>query len=449
MSGVGANIVDKLIVSGTQLLLVPVLANAWGLNLYGLWVIMFTAPSFLAMGDFGFAQAAGTKMTMAVARGEQEEAVRIFQSAWMAILTSSAGLVALAALVVWLLPDSLLQRSAVMDASDIRLTLFLLILYGIAAIQGSIFFAAFRCAGLFAVGAFWNAFIILIESSAVIAAVWLGGAGPLTAAATFLCGRFVGLSGQFLLLRQWVPWLRLGLTHARWTEMRRLFAPAGAVMLVPIAQALSLQGTALALGAVAGEAAVPAFTAARTLSRVGMQMCWLLNTPLMPEFSAASARKDRGAMATMVLATLAMTTLLVLPYALLFALLGRKAILLWTGGAIQSPEPLLLAMAGSMVFGGFWYPVSNLILALNRHASYTFYYLLFAALGLPATYLLAEYFGATGAGLAMMAMDAAMFVLIALIARRLLVSGDELRRAAPLVGKRLRELIARKVAKTE
>ncbi|EJL32329.1 lipopolysaccharide biosynthesis protein [Novosphingobium sp. AP12] len=448
MSGVGANIVDKLIVSGTQLLLVPVLANAWGLHLYGLWVMMFTAPSFLAMGDFGFAQAAGTKMTMAVARGEHEEAVNIFQSAWVAILTSSAGLVALAALLVWLLPESLLQGGAGMAAGDIRSTLFLLILYGIAAIQGSIFFAGFRCAGLFAVGAFWNALIILVESSAVIAVVWLGGAGPLTAAAAFLGGRLVGLAGQFLLLRQRVPWLRVGLTRARWEETRRLFAPAGAVMLVPIAQALSLQGTALALGAVAGEAAVPAFTAARTLSRVGMQMCWLLNTPLMPEFTAASARKDRGAMATMVLATLAMTVLLVLPYAGIFALLGQEAILLWTGGAIHAPEPLLLAMAGSMVFGGFWYPVSNLILALNRHASYTFYYVLFAALSLPATYLLAERFGATGAGLAMMTMDAAMLVLIVLIARRLLVSGDELRRAVPLARKRLAELFTRKVAKT-
>lgn len=430
VGGVSANIFDKLVVTVTQLTMVPVMANAWGLHLYGLWVLMFTAPSFLAMGDFGFAQAAGTKMTMAVARGEREEAVHIFQSAWVATLLSSAALVGLTAALTWLLPASVFGSDPGMPVGEVRLTLFLLMIYGIAAVQGSIFFAGFRAAGLFAVGAFWNAIIILTESGFIITAVLLG-AQPLAAAITILTGRVLGLIGQNILLRRRVPWLTIGLQRASAAETRSLFAPAGAVMLVPIAQAFYLQGSALALGAAAGQAAVPAFTAARTLSRVGMQMCWLFNTPLMPEFSAAAARRDRRAQAMMVLVTLLVSAALVMPYALLFAVVGREVILTWTHGVIHSPQSLLWVMAGSILFGGFWFPLSNLILALNRHASYTGWFVAFAVLGMPSTFVLARWLGATGAGLSMMLLDLGMLVVIVLLTRRLLVTGRELRTAVP------------------
>lgn len=442
MSGVGANVFDKVVVTVTQLAMVPVMANSWGLHLYGLWVLMFTAPSFLAMGDFGFAQAAGTKMTMAVARGERDEAVHIFQSAWLAILSSSGVLVALTAILALGLPSSLFGADPGMPVNEIRLTLFLLMIYGIAAIQGSIFFAGFRAARLFAVGAYWNALIILVESSAIIVAILMG-APPTVAAATILCGRLFGLVGQNLLLRRRVPWLKIGLGRATLAETKTLFAPAGAVMLVPIAQALYLQGSALALGLAAGQAAVPAFTAARTLSRVGLQMCWLLNTPLMPEFSAASARGDRPSQAMMVLATLLFSAALVIPYALLFGLVGQQVILVWTHGVIHSPTMLLWTMALSILFGGFWFPVSNLILALNRHASYTGWFVAFAAASVPLTYLLSSRFGPTGAGLSMAALDSAMAVVILILARRLLVNGHELKTAVPRLVQWLKALIRR------
>jgi O-antigen/teichoic acid export membrane protein len=445
MGGVGANIFDKLVVTCTQLAMVPVMAGTWGLHLYGLWVLMFTAPSFLAMGDFGFAQAAGTKMTMAVARGQRDEAVHIFQSAWMAILSSSALLLALTAALALLLPAGVFGSDPGMAVGDIRLTLFLLMFYGIAAIQGSIFFAAFRAAGMFAVGAFWNALIILIESGALIAAVLMG-ASPVVAAATILCGRLVGLAGQNVLLRWRVPWLRIGFARATLAETRSLFAPAGAVMLVPIAQAFYLQGTALALGVAAGQAAVPAFTAVRTLSRIGLQMCWLVNTPLMPEFSSAHASGDRRAQAMMVLATIAVSTVLIVPYALLFGVLAQPIVTMWTHGVIHSSQSLIWVMAGGILFGGFWFPLSNLILALNRHASYTGWFVLLAGCSLPLTYVLAQLLGPTGAGLSMLTLDVAMFVLIAILARRILLQPGELRAAVSQALRRLRYPFARSEA---
>jgi O-antigen/teichoic acid export membrane protein len=108
---------------------------------------------------------------------------------------------------------------------------------------------------------------------------------------------------------------------------------------------------------------VPVFAAVRTLSRVGMQMCWIVSMPLMPELSAASARGERGRMASIVPATLLFSALLVAPFALGFMVAGRTAVALWTGGAIVPPQALVAVMGLTVVLGGVWYPLSNLLLA--------------------------------------------------------------------------------------
>jgi O-antigen/teichoic acid export membrane protein len=427
-AGIGMTAFDKLVVAGTQLALVPVLATHWGLALYGQWLLLATLPQFLSMSDFGFATAAGTRMTMATARGDRDEAVRVFQSAWRAILSSSAMMVVLALLAAWLLPASLFGAMPAAPVAQLRATLAILALYGVLAVQGSIFFAGFRAAQLFAVGAFWNAMILLIENLALVVTVLLGG-GIVAAAGAWLAGRLIGLVGQNWLLRRRVPWLRIGLEHGDWDEARALMAPAGAVMLLPIAQAIVLQGMALVVGAVAGRAAVPAFAATRTLSRVGMQLCWIVSTPLMPEFSAALARRDRRRIGAMIGMTLLFSGLCVVPFAIGFMVLGRMAIAAWTHGAILPPRTLVVAMGAAILFGGIWYPLSNLILAANRQASYTVGYLALAGCGLGLAIPLAGRFGATGAAMAMAMIDLAMLLVVARIVRRLFGVGHDPRPA--------------------
>lgn len=427
-AGIGVTVLDKLVIAATQLALVPVLAAQWGLPLYGQWLLLATLPQFLSMSDLGLATAAGTRMTMAVARGNRDEALRLFQSAWRAILASAAAILCALLAAVWLAPADLFGGHPAAPVADLRLTLGVLIAYGVVAVQGSIFFAGFRAAGQFALGALCNAMILLVENAALVATVLMGG-GIVAAASAWLGGRLVGLACQNLVLRRTVPWLRIGLAQGSWARARALLKPASAVMLLPVAQALVLQGTALVVGAAAGTWAVPAFVAARTLSRVGMQMCWIVTTPLMPEFSAAFARGDRRRMAAMVVATLAFSGLCVVPFALAFMVLGKPAIAWWTHGAISAPLGLVVGMGLAILFGGIWYPLSNLLLACDRQAGYTGRYLALAMLSLPCAYGLSALLGASGAAMAMAGLDLATLVVIARLARRALPSLAELRSA--------------------
>lgn len=422
--GFAANVYDKLIIAVAQLAIVPILASHWGVQTYGAWVLLATTPSFLAISDFGFATAAGTQMTMLVAQGRRAEAVQVFQSAWAVILPSSLIVLATALLVCWSIPESALPHAASFRYSEVRETLALLIAYGLVSLQGSIFNAGFRCEGRFALGMFWAANTILIENTLLVLAV-LSGAGPVIAATGLLCGRVFALIVQNVLLRRAVQWLRIGLSEARRETAHSLLKPAVAVMMLPLSQASFLQGTAIALGAAGGSAAVPAFTATRTLSRIGLQMTQLLVHAIMPEYSAAVARGDRVRQGSMLAVTIISAGLVLIPFAVFLAVCGPEFVAIWTRGKILVTRELMIVMAATVLFGGLWNPLSNLVLAMNRHAAYSYPFAVLAVLTIPASYVLSLRFGATGAAASIALLDAAMCIVILRLGHRLFVSPGE------------------------
>lgn len=442
LRGIGANAYDKGVIAVSQLVLVSLLAQRWGLELYGAWVLLATVPTFFGISDLGLATAAGTEMTILVSRGERERAVRTFQSAWLMTILSSGAMIALALAGTWLAPDALFPHAPGLAAPQARLALSLLLVYGIVALQGSILNAGFRCSGLFASGALWAANIVLLETAGVVAVVLLGGS-PVAAAATLLGCRSAGLTVQALSLGRRVPWLALGLGSATLAEARRLIGPGLSIVALTLGQAAVLHGTVLALGAAAGAATVPVFTAVRTLTRIGLQATQLAVHAIMPEFSVAVARGDRRGQALMLAATLACAGVLLVPFALVLTVAGPAIVRLWTGGVIHPPAALMSVMAATVILGGVWNVVSNLILAMNEHARFTYPFLLLAAVTVPLSYALSLALGPTGAGVALLLMDATMTIVIARLSQRLLVAPAELAAAVPDLVGRGRALLGR------
>jgi len=405
--GVLANAYDKLVIAGIQLLLVPVLALHWGIEVYGTWVLLSTIPSFLSASDLGFATAAGTRMTMLASRGENEEVVRVFQSAWVVVLVSSAIVTIVALAAVWLSPAELYPVTVAISPSEMRWALSLLVIYGILCLQGSIFVAGFRCSGFFAVGAFLVANTVLFENLSVVALV-IFGFGPVDAAVALVLCRCLALVVQNVVLRVKVPWLKIGFSEVNRAEVRGLWGPAIALLAFPIGQASYLQGTALALGAASSTAIVPLFTATRTLSRVGLQLAQLLTHATMPEFSAAVARKDDKARVAMVGMVLITALLIVVPFSIVLSVFGPEIVAAWTRGVIRPPHDLALVMGATVLLGGFWNPLASLIIATNRHASFAYPFLVFAVATIPLSYVASLWLGATGAGLSILALDICM-----------------------------------------
>lgn len=390
-----------------QLVSVPLFTAHWGLEGYGTWLIMSTLPGLFAMADLGFTVVGANSMVAAMATGDRDRAVNIYHALRLITLAVGSALLLLACLAALLVPIEQLGISQDFTAETIVATTLILSLYGVIALANGVTLAGFRAADSFAFSGTVFQTIILIEAGCAWI-VLLNGGGPVAVALAFLIARILGTVVLSYLLGRRAAWLRGG-QHLAWrAEIRALVRPALAAAALPAGHAVVMQGTVMALGAIAGPGAVPAFTVTRTLSRTALQFGMRFNMAAMPQFTIASTRGDRERVGLLVRLNILVITIFIIPAAGLIAFLGQPIIFAWSGGRVLPDEILLQAMALAMIGNAAWMPLSNLLLATNRHETFSYAFVIMAALAVSLGAVLSPSLGALGMAIALIALEFSM-----------------------------------------
>lgn len=394
-----------------QLVSVPVLTAHWGLAGYGIWVLLFTVPSLLAMADLGLTTAGANVMIDAIARGDEPRAARIHSALRAITLATSATLLLLVAVVLFVLWPGSFEFAGTFPAGEVRYAALLLCLYGTLGLINGVSLAAFRAADAFAMSGLVFHTVGLLEAVAALGVAIAGGRIGDVALA-FLLARLIGTAALSLSLRGVAPWVRGAGWRIDSAEFRGLLRPAFAAMLYPAGNAVAMQGSVMAIGAIGGPAAVPAYAVVRTLSRTALQFAMRFNVAAMPRYTVHVAHGDQHRASQLVTLNLVVTLGLILPAALALLVFGLPIVALWTGGKIAPSFALLALLVAAMVGEAAWAPLSNLLLAVNRHARFALFYLLASvgAVGLGA--LLAARWQAAGMAAAMVLLAAAMTVVV-------------------------------------
>ena len=415
---IGASGFSQIANLATQLTLVPILAWHWGLETYGVWLILFSLPYVLTAADLGLAVASGNDMTAAVALGRREEAMHTFQTMQAALL---AICLAIFALIAWLAVgplNHLLDFAQGPSGGHAVATLMMLVSYGLLAQLISAVHSGMRATGNFAKSTNFVTLLYLGEAGAAAAVAIFGGT-ILHAAAVYAVGHLIGAVGLYFVLRRQAPWLRTFPCRPSWAELRRLAPAALAMLCLPLSYALSIHGPTLVLGAFAGAAVVPIFTTVRIATRAFVQIPMIVAYSAMPIFTVATAQGDEARRAELVSLALVTSLCVLVPAAIGLIAFGQELIALWTGGVIEPPRALITTLAVGMVLLGTWWPLSVLVMAINEHARYTYVFLALSAAAVGLAAVLAKPLGALGAAYAALALDVLMLVWILIQTRRL------------------------------
>ncbi len=413
-----------------QLVSVPVLVHNWGVAGYGAWVMLFSVPSLLAMADLGLTTAGSNAMTAAVAQGDRDRAARIHMA--LRVITALTGLIllGLAALFIFVTNPQALDFGAAMPQAVAQPTALLLCLYGFLALVNGVTLGAFRAADAFASSGMIYQTVILCEASVALGLAMLGG-GPVEVAAAYLGTRLAGTLVMTFAVHRIAPWLSLGGWSLDLAELRALLRPALAALVLPGAYAVAIQGSVMAIGAMAGPAAVPAFSVVRTLSRTALQFAFRFNVASMPRYTVHVAQNNRARASQLVVLNLALAAVLVVPAAVGLIAFGRPFIALWTGSLLVPSWSLLIAMALAMLANGAWVPLSNLVMTINRHGLFAYHFLAAAVAAVALGAVLARSHGALGMAWALLAMELAMILRTWQVARQLgMLDRSELAAAA-------------------
>lgn len=301
---------------GIQLASVPILTHQWGVDGFGIWVLLFTVPQFVAVADLGLTTVGANVMIEAMARGEPARAASIYAALRMFTLASGGVLLGAATLVIFGLKPAALDFAGHLPAGEGPRAAAYLCLYGVLALLNGVPSAGFRAADRFASSLFASANMALLETAAGLA-VALQGGGLAAVALAHLLVRLAGMVALSALLRRWAPWVRSCGWRADPTELRRLLRPGLAALLYPAGNAVALQGSVMAIGAVAGPAMVPAFAVVRTVTRTAFQFSFRFTIAAMPRYTVHVARGDDARANQLAVLNLAVAIGLTVPAAMI------------------------------------------------------------------------------------------------------------------------------------
>jgi len=401
VQGIGANGFGQAVTILIQLASVPILINAWGLDLYGEWVILSAIPSYLTLSDVGLTTIAGNQLALLAETRDERRMSAIYQSAWALVTLLSCAVLVPVVATIWLTEPARLLGLTRITGTTLDLALLLLFLHVAMSIQTGILQLPFRATkeNPFSV-ALVNA-IRLLEWSAATAVVLLGGT-VVDMALAFLAVRTLGNAGMWAILRRRASVLRLGIADARPRIMRELLRPSLASMGFPLGLAFTLQGFVLLIGSVVGAGGVALFSVYRTFARVPIQVATSVNQAVWPELSYAFGANDAPKAAQLVRKMLQFGAISSAGAVLVAFLLGERVIDWWVSKALEHSPRLLIVLMLTTLVHVCWQPLWVAQIATNRHTRFAFWFVTISALSLVPGWLLLEDFDLNGAGYAIL-----------------------------------------------
>ncbi len=370
--GTGANLLGKIWIMIAQLVAVPVLSKAWGVDGFGVWLMISTIPTYLALSDFGLGVAAGVDLTASMEREDTGAAVTAFQTVWsfLTLVTVAIGLICVAGAFGWAaLSDQGTQGPFGRD--EIAWSIAFIVMAALLSMQMSIRKIVFQATHKYALGTAVFDALYFAGSLAVLIGVFLG-FGLIEAAMTQCFARLISLVLFSRLQVKREPWSRVGWKHAEKATLKRLFSPSLSALTLTIANSFGLQGVVLTIGWVFGPAAAAIFATTRMLTRIPMQFSGLLTRASLPELTRSQVAEDHALTARLMKLNMGLTLGVMIPAALALFLIGPTVISAMSHGEIVQSRLAFGLLGLAAAFCAVWTTLGTRLIAVNRQSEFAF-----------------------------------------------------------------------------
>jgi len=396
MVGFSSALVGKAAATVMQVVQVPVLFHYWGRSMFGVWVILTAFPTYLAFQNTGFGSVAGNEMTMLMARGEQNAALRAFQSCWWLISLMMGITGALLCVALYFLPMAKLLHLPEISEHDASWSLFWLGMALLFQQLEQLLQASYRCIARYSYGTFLKSGLSLIAFGVQLIPVMMG-YGVRTTAMVFAIANIAVTLILCATVKHDIPWISYGWSHASFAEIKRLTRPALAFMGFPIGFALNLQGSQMAVNYALGADAVAVFSTARTVSRLALQVVEMVKNTVWPELSIAFGAGNMELVRTLHRRACQVALFISLSVVAIVAALGPTLLHKWTLGKVPSSPGLVGLLLIVVVLYSLWSTSSTLVAAINLHERLATVYTFATGITVVLTYFAARQFGLYGA----------------------------------------------------
>jgi O-antigen/teichoic acid export membrane protein len=284
-TGQGVSIVSQLLVPPFFLL-----RYADGVGVYGEWVALSAAATYLGTLNYGIQTYANNQMTIAYNRGEVDTA-KTLQASALRLLLVVVGVFAAAGVGVFFMPLGRWLNLQHASSAAASLTLYLLILQVLLNMPFALFANSYMMIGRMHRGANWMIFQRLAATLAIAACAWCRASFPVLAlaqlASVIVFGALVALD-----VRRTAPILVPSLRYGRWRDVGPVLRPSAHFGLLSLSSFLTWQGPVLLIQTFLGSSSVTVFSLARTVFSMGRQALAILSFSIGQEITLLIGQRN-------------------------------------------------------------------------------------------------------------------------------------------------------------
>jgi len=273
----------------TQLLMPPIFLHNYGVTLYGEWLALSAAISYLSTVNYGIQTYTNMQMTIHYNRGELEECVHLQSGGLFILLVVFLSLAVLLCAIFFIPLNAWLHLE--MPLREAQAILYLMSLQIIASMVFGFFSGNYMVIGSAHRGANFNnlnqLLITLVSALLVVMhsdLIWIA-AAQFAVTVLMTCYLFMDFS-------RLAPALRPTLRHWRKTSLRNILKPSGHYALLYSSNILGYQLPVIVIQRVLGPVAVVTFSVTRTIYSMGRRLPYLVTNSIGPEVTITYGERN-------------------------------------------------------------------------------------------------------------------------------------------------------------
>ena len=394
LKGVGAHALGVGIAMFARIIYPPLFLRAWGVDLYGEWLMLTSAVMYLALVDFGGQMYVANRLAEAYAKNELELFKKLLNTGLAVfVLLPTVAFILFMIVITWGSPtlsipltqtptETLFWVLAIL-AFQICLSLPLGMLSGV-----------YRAVGMLPRSAMLNNWSQLLQLALVSLGLWLSW-GMVAIAAMHAIPIFIIGAVTLRELRERFPGL-ISFHSADWRMAKGFIVPSAHFFSIQLSQALTFQGALLIVGVSLGAMPVVLFSAMRTVTNSMRQVLATFANSVWPEMTRLFVRDETEKLQVLFRVTLRATMVSAVIFIAIFHYFGDVIFIFWLGNKVvyqQVYMDLFLIYVFQMVF---WTSCSNLLMSINKHHELAILLLVTAVCTIAFVFMGAKFYGLAG-----------------------------------------------------
>jgi O-antigen/teichoic acid export membrane protein len=403
--GMGANFLGQLINLAARILLVPLFLLAWGVDLYGEWLLLSSMVAYLSLTDLGAQNYVANRLTQAFASQDIPLFCRILHTGLAFFIILPTAVFSLFLAIIYLYPPASLLKVSLTGPTTVFGVLAIMALQFAVSLPEGLLIRVYQAVGLLPRGVMlanlMQALVIILVAAGLLLKFGILGIALLQ----FL--PFVIVLGIALYdLNKRFP--HFGIFSWREAEFAlglTFIKPSLHFLLIQLSQVFTIQGMVLIVGIILGPVQVVVFATMRTIVNLIRSFFDQLVHAAWPELTRLDSQQEADKFLALFRGVLRSTLFAAMVFITVFHFYGGTIYQIWLRKTVAYDPTVMDLFLLYMAQWIFWLTLSYPLVTTNRHHGLAKMLAASAGLNLVLAYGGGHFWGLPGVVLGMIAGD--------------------------------------------